>query len=136
MSFSQAISAGFACYTVFSGRATRSEYWFWLLFAAIGMLITQVLDTALFVELSSSAPSPLHSPLNSIFILVLLLPSVALQVRRLHDTGRTGWWLLLALTGIGILLLLYWSSQEGTSGDNSFGPNPLPNEGLNGRRMA
>jgi uncharacterized membrane protein YhaH (DUF805 family) len=136
MGFSQAISAGFANYTVFSGRATRPEYWFWVLFAVIGMLVTKMVDTALFAELSSTVPSPLHSPLNSILILVLLLPSFALQARRLHDTDRSGWWLLLVLTGIGVFLLLYWASEEGTPGENKFGPNPLADEGLKRRRTA
>jgi uncharacterized membrane protein YhaH (DUF805 family) len=133
MNFSQAISAGFAKYTVFFGRATRSEYWYWLLFAAIGMLVTRILDAMLFAQMSASGPSPLQSLLSSIFILVLLLPSFAVEVRRLHDTGRTGWWLLLALSGIGVLLLLYWASQEGTPGDNRFGPNPSASEGLSPR---
>ncbi len=131
MNFNQAISAGFANYTVFFGRATRSEYWFWILFAAIGMFVTQALDSALFVQTSLSGLSPLHSPLNSVFILALLLPSLAVQVRRLHDLDRPGWWLLLVFTGIGILLLLYWSSREGTPGDNRFGPHPLPDQKQN-----
>jgi uncharacterized membrane protein YhaH (DUF805 family) len=136
MNFSQAISAGFANYTVFVGRATRSEYWYWLLFAAIGVLVTKILDAALFAQMSASGPSPLHALLTSIFILVLLLPSFAVEVRRLHDTDRSGWWLLLALSGIGVFLLLYWASQEGTPGDNRFGPSPSPDEALNGRRLA
>ena len=82
------------------------------MFAVIGMLVTKIVDTALFAEVSSTVPSPLHSLLNSIFILVLLLPSFAMEVRRLHDTDRTGWWLLLALTGIGILLLFYWAAKR------------------------
>jgi uncharacterized membrane protein YhaH (DUF805 family) len=128
MNFNQAISAGFTNYTVFSGRATRSEYWFWILFAAVGLLATRALDSAVFVQLSPSVVSPLHSPLNSLFILVSLSPSLAVQARRLHDLDLSGWWLLLVFTGIGVLLLLYWSSREGTPGDNSFGPNPAPNE--------
>jgi uncharacterized membrane protein YhaH (DUF805 family) len=136
MSFREAISAGFGKYIVFSGRATRSEYWFWILFALIGMLVTEIVDTVLFAEVSSSAPTPLHSLLNSIFIVVLLLPSFALQARRLHDTDRSGWWLLLVLTGIGVFLLLYWASEEGTPGENNFGPNPLADEELKRRRTA
>lgn len=136
MDFSQAISAGFANYTVFIGRATRSEYWYWLLFAVIGTLVTKILNAALFAQMSASGPSLLHALLTSIFILVLLLPTFALEVRRLHDTDRSGWWLLLALTGIGIFLLLYWASQESAPGDNKFGPGPSPDGALNGRRLA
>ncbi len=83
------------------------------MFALIGMLVTKIVDTALFVEVSSTVPSPFHSLLNSIFILVLLLPSFALEARRLHDTDRSGWWLLVVLTGIGVFLLLYWARRRG-----------------------
>ncbi len=59
--------------------------------------------------------------------------SLALQVRRLHDIDRSGWWLLLALTGIGIVLLLCWAGQEGVPYDNRFGPNPLAHRGHRAR---
>jgi uncharacterized membrane protein YhaH (DUF805 family) len=125
MTFREAVSSGFANYTVFSGRAARSEYWLWALFAALGMVAMQILDAALFAQISESGPLPLRSPLNSMFILVTLLPSLAVEARRLHDTDRSGWWLLAALTGIGVVLLLYWAAQEGTRGQNRFGPSPL-----------
>ena len=125
MNFGQAIASGFANYIAFSGRASRPEYWFWILFAALGMVVTELLDTAVFVR----TPTGL-SPLNVVFIVVLLMPSLALEARRLHDTDRSGWWLLLVFSGIGILLLLYWAGQEGTPDRNRFGPNPVANLGV------
>jgi uncharacterized membrane protein YhaH (DUF805 family) len=62
--------------------------------------------------------------------LLLLLPGVAVSVRRLHDLDRSGWWLLLTLTGIGIILLLIWDCMRGTPGPNRFGPDPLAGMGL------
>lgn len=125
MSFSQAIALGFSNYVRFSGRAMLSEYWFWVLFATLGMFATKLLDSVVFVYHSKVLPpalSPVNSPLNFIFILVLLLPSLAVAVRRLHDADLTGWWLLLVFTGVGIFVLLYLQSQEGTPAPNRFGP--------------
>jgi uncharacterized membrane protein YhaH (DUF805 family) len=57
--------------------------------------------------------------------LVLLLPGLAVSARRLHDLDRTAWWLLLLLTGIGVILLIIWDCMRGTQGPNRFGPDPL-----------
>ena len=97
------------------------------------MIVTWILDAAIFVRVSEKpllgefvpGISPLYSPINFVFVVALFLPSLAIAVRRLHDVGRTGWWMLLSFTGIGIVLLLYWQCQEGTSGSNSFGRDPL-----------
>jgi uncharacterized membrane protein YhaH (DUF805 family) len=118
MSFTQAIASGFSNYATFSGRASHSEFWFWLLFAMIGAISANIVDTAVFVY--HNGISPLNSPLNSIFTLIMLSPSLAVATRRLHDIDRTGWWMLLVPTGI----VLYWLSQEGTSGANRFGTDP------------
>jgi uncharacterized membrane protein YhaH (DUF805 family) len=120
MNFGQAIKSGFSHYVTFSGRAFRSEYWFWVLFTAIGGLATVILDAAIF------GYDPGVSPLNGIFDLITFLPSLALGARRLHDIDRTAWWLLIALTGIGAILLIVWFCFRGTSGPNRFGPDPLP----------
>ena len=56
----------------------------------------------------------------------LCLPSIAVSVRRLHDIDRTGWWMLIAFTGVGLILLLIWDCIKGTRGANRFGPDPLP----------
>ncbi len=120
MNFGQAIASGFTNYVNFSGRASRSEYWLWVLFTVIGGLATGILDSALF-----SNSSPTSSTLNGIFELVTFLPGLALNVRRLHDINRTGWWIFIVFTIIGIVVLLYWACKRGTEGPNRFGPDRL-----------
>jgi uncharacterized membrane protein YhaH (DUF805 family) len=114
MNFRRAISSGFANYVNFYGRAAAPEFWFWILFATLGAVITEFVDAAVFI------PHPGLSPLNTLFTLAVLLPSLAVMVRRLHDIGCSGWWLLLVPSGLGILLLLYWASREGISGKNKY----------------
>jgi uncharacterized membrane protein YhaH (DUF805 family) len=119
MNFGQAIKSGFSHYVTFSGRACRSEYWFWVLFAIIGALVTLMLDAAIFGFHGGV------SPFNGIFNLATFLPGLAVAARRLHDIDRTAWWLLILLTGIGAILLVIWYCFKGTSGPNRFGPDPL-----------
>ncbi len=118
MSFADAIRSGFANYVNFSTRAPRSEYWFWTLFILIAGLCLSVLDSAVF-------PGFEWSPLYTVFSIAVLLPGLAVAVRRLHDVDRSGWWLLLIFTIIGVLLLLYWAVTKGTEGDNRFGSDLL-----------
>lgn len=118
MGFPEAIKTGFQKYVVFEGRAIRSEYWYWSLFAFLVSIISSVLDVAMF-------PDVAWEPLNTATALALLLPGLAVSVRRLHDVGRTGWWLLIMLTVIGIFLILYWMIIKGDDGENRFGADPL-----------
>lgn len=114
MGFADAIKSGFNKYVAFSGRAARSEYWFWTLFTIIASIVAGIIDTVIglgFIGLLVS--------------LGLFLPSLAVAVRRLHDLDRTGWWLLIAFTGIGIILLIVWDCIKGTTGPNRFGSDPL-----------
>ena len=85
MNFGQAISSGFSNYVNFSDRACRSEYWYWFLFVVLGQFVTAIVDSVIGVQLTTG-----------IFSLVVLLPRIAVSVRRLHDLDRSGWWLLLA----------------------------------------
>jgi uncharacterized membrane protein YhaH (DUF805 family) len=117
MNFGEAIKSGFSNYVTFSGRAVRSEYWFWVLFTVIGATVAMIIDAALLGYDPGTA-----SPIAGIFDLVTLLPSLAVGARRLHDTDRTAWWLLLCLTGIGAILLIVWFCFRGTTGPNRFGP--------------
>jgi uncharacterized membrane protein YhaH (DUF805 family) len=121
MTFGQAISSGFQNYVNFSGRASRSAYWYWTLFAVLVSIASRVLDLALFPGLDTS-------PINSLVGLALFLPGLAIAVRRLHDLDRTGWWLLIILTVIGMILILVWFCMRGTTGPNRFGPDPLATE--------
>lgn len=116
MNFGEAITSGFRNYATFSGRAVRSEYWYWVLFTLILGAVAGILDSAIF-------PDSEVSPLNAIAGLIVLLPSIAIGVRRLHDIDRTGWWYLICFTIIGVIVLIYWACQPGTPGPNRFGTN-------------
>ena len=119
MNFGQAIGAGFKNYIVFEGRACRSAYWFWVLFTFLAGLVTGVLDLVLF---SGSD----FSPLNTLVSLALLLPSLAVGARRLHDIGKSAWWLLLWLVLIvGWIILIIWAIKRGDETSNRFGTDPL-----------
>jgi uncharacterized membrane protein YhaH (DUF805 family) len=118
MRFDEAIVSGFRNYLGFSGRAPRSEYWYWYLFTFLVGLVTLFLDSVL-------VPDNDLSPFNLIASLALLLPSIAMGFRRLHDIDRTAWWVLLAFTIIGAILLIVWACIKGTDGPNRFGPDPL-----------
>ena len=115
MNFGEAIKSGFDNYVTFSGRAARSEYWYWILFSALANLVGGIVDGALGTT----------GLIDIVISLALLLPGVAVSVRRLHDLDRTGWWVLLAFTGIGIILLIVWYCMKGTTGSNRFGADPL-----------
>jgi uncharacterized membrane protein YhaH (DUF805 family) len=120
MTFTQAIASGFANYIKFTGRAVRSEFWFWLLFTMLGDVAAQILDGGL-----AAAHITASEPISLLFYLGTLIPSIAVWARRLHDIDRTAWWLLLGLTAIGIVPLIYWACVKGSQGYNRFGPNPL-----------
>jgi uncharacterized membrane protein YhaH (DUF805 family) len=114
MGFGEAISSGFSNYVNFNGRAARSEFWFWTLFAVLVGIVAQIIDMIIGAPIAYGITS-----------LGLLLPGIAMSVRRLHDLDRTGWWLLIILTVIGGILLLIWDCMKGTDGPNQYGPDPL-----------
>ena len=116
MNFTQAISSGFSRYFDFRTRSSRSEYWYWTLFSIVVSVAATMLDALIF---SGAAI------LDAISSFALFIPGIAVAARRLHDINRTAWWILIAFTIIGILLLLYWYIQPGNRGDNDYGPNPL-----------
>ena len=97
-------------YANFSGRAMRSEYWWFILAYIIAYIVLAIVDYVLGVQL-----------LTAILSLGLLIPSIAVGVRRLHDLDKSGWWLLLGLIPIVGLVLLYWFCQPGTPGANQYG---------------
>jgi uncharacterized membrane protein YhaH (DUF805 family) len=122
MNFLEAVSSGFRNYVNFSGRAIRSEYWYWILFTSIVLMVFGVVDQAL----NPGDQVGAFSIVTMVISLGLILPEVAVSVRRLHDIDRTGWWLLIGPTVIGAFVLLYWACQRGTPGPNRFGPDPMP----------
>ncbi|MBC8281361.1 MAG: DUF805 domain-containing protein [Chloroflexi bacterium] len=117
MTFTQAIASGFHRYFDFRTRSSRSEYWFWTLFLICVSVVATILDELLFDGTS------VLDPISSV---ALFIPGLAVTVRRLHDVDRSGWWVLIAFTIVGIIFpLLYWHIKPGSPGPNRFGPNPL-----------
>jgi len=107
-------------YAVFNGRARRKEYW---LFGLWNVIIAFALG---FVEgVMGIAPQTQQSVLGIIYGLAVLIPGLAVAVRRLHDTNRSGWWVLIgAVPLVGALVLLYFFVQDSDPGTNEYGPNP------------
>jgi uncharacterized membrane protein YhaH (DUF805 family) len=108
MTFFEAIKTCFSKYADFSGRATRPEFWWWVLF----------------VVLASAATSIVSPMVSGLFSLCVLLPNIAVAARRLHDTDRSGWYQLVAIIPlIGLILMIYWCVQEAKD-PNRFGTPP------------
>jgi len=118
MDIQTSIKTCFNKYATFSGRASRSEYWFFLLFGILGSIVTLIIDVMI---LGYSLESE-YTPINSIFSLVLTIPITAAACRRLHDINKSGWWQLLWLTLIGGILLIIWHATKGENKKNKFGP--------------
>ncbi|MGR3344424.1 MAG: DUF805 domain-containing protein [Paracoccaceae bacterium] len=121
MVFSEAIRSCFSQYATFSGRARRSEFWYFILFTILGSFVLGMLESLAF---GWSLVGP--GGLSTLFDLVVLLPSISVAVRRLHDLGKSGWWWWLWLIPIvGWIILLIWYCTKGTFGSNRFGPDPF-----------
>ena len=108
MNFGQAISSCLSNYATFSGRASQSEFWWFFLFQV----------------LASVAASMLSEKLSGLVSLALLLPALAVGARRLHDIGKSGWWQLLMISGIGLLVLIYWWVQPTADDVSNYGSSP------------
>lgn len=107
-------------YAEFNGRSRRSEFWYFTLFSTIISWVLMGLDYTVFGDGISSI-----GIISTIYSLVVLVPSLAVWVRRLHDTGRSGWNLLWGfLPLIGIILLIVWAATDGEPGSNEYGQNP------------
>jgi uncharacterized membrane protein YhaH (DUF805 family) len=115
MNFVDSIKLGFSNYVNFTDRACRSEYWYWVLFAVIGAIVARAIDYVI------GAPI-----VYTVFGLAVLIPNIAIGVRRLHDLDRSGWWLLLSLIPlVGAIILIVWFCGKGTDGPNRFGQDRL-----------
>jgi uncharacterized membrane protein YhaH (DUF805 family) len=127
-------------YSVFSGRSRRKEFWLFMLLMLIISMVARMIDRALGM---SGMFGGLYGPVSLLAFLALLTPQFSVSVRRLHDTGRSGWWVLLGflpavtvalsmMTGIEVLnllslvalVLLYFFVLDGTRGPNQYGPDP------------
>jgi uncharacterized membrane protein YhaH (DUF805 family) len=116
VSFGDAVRSGFDHYTKFQGRASRSAFWWWVLFQIIVESVAAILDYAIFSNLGV---------FYGLTALALLLPSLSVSIRRLHDTDRTGWWLLIYLIPvIGFIVLLVFFLTDSDTGPNRYGPGP------------
>ena len=115
MNFMDSIKLGFSNYVNFTGRACRSEYWYWFLFVTIVSVVTIIIYAVIGASVT-----------NTIWSLATFLPSLAIAIRRLHDLDRSGWWILLGLIPlVGIIVLLIWYCSKGTDGPNRFGQDRL-----------
>jgi len=116
MNFITAIKLCFIKYAQFSGRASRSEFWFFVLFGILGSWIAIIIDTMI-LNYSWEKDGPVYL----IFQIIILLPSIAVGARRLHDLNKSGWWQLLVFTIIGLIPLIYWWSKIGENKKNKHG---------------
>jgi uncharacterized membrane protein YhaH (DUF805 family) len=109
-------------YADFSGRARRSEYWWFALFTGLAILVLEILFVVL--GQASSALQAIFGLLVVIAALAVIVPGLAVGARRLHDTGKSGWWQLLNLVPFGGIVLLVFYVLDSTPGPNQYGPNP------------
>ncbi len=131
-------------YAQFSGRASRSEFWYFVLFSMIISILLGILDSVLgtgytyemdtvtmATETAEAATVTVKQTIGymqSLYGLLVLIPTIAVSIRRLHDTGKSGWWLLIGVIPIvnfiGIFVLLFFYVQDSQLGDNEYGENP------------
>ena len=126
MGFGTAIAACFSKFVTFTGRASRSEYWYFYLFCLICMVGGVILDLALGTAITDDDGEFAGGAVFWLTLLVLMLPLLSASVRRLHDTNRSGWWYWIVLIPlVGPIIFLVWTCIKGTSGPNRFGSDPL-----------
>lgn len=113
MGFTESVRTCLTKYASFSGRASRPEFWWYSLFFALCQLVIYLV-----IIITNSA-------IPEIFFLALILPSLAVQVRRLHDSGRSGWWILIGLIPyLGAIILLIFACQSSVPVTTQYGPPP------------
>ncbi len=119
-------------YAVFSGRARRKEFWMYYLFYVIIGIALEIISfilTAITAAINNSVLTIIVSILSAVVILAFslgtLVPTIAVTIRRLHDSGKSGWWYLIALVPlVGAIVLLVFCCLDSESGTNNYGPNP------------
>lgn len=119
VSFSRAVRMAFDSYCRFQGRSSRSEYWWWVLFVAILSFCIGIIEGILGFSMTAVRTT------SGILSLVLFLPGLGLSVRRLHDIGKSGWWILLGfIPVVGAIILIIWFARNSEMTENHYGPVP------------
>ena len=109
-------------YADFSGRSRRKEYWFFVLGIFVAAIVLSIIEK---IAGLSGMVGGVYGPLTTILLLGVIIPSIAVQVRRFHDQDKSGWFVLLSLIPfVGGLIVLVFMFLEGTKGPNRFGPDP------------
>lgn len=126
MSFGEAVRSFWSNYKTFEGRSRRSEYWFIQLFLVMTNVAAAVVDLVLMgFDVDRFIANGGGGIVGLVWIAVTLVPTLAVLVRRLHDTGRSGWWALMVLVPFaGVIVLLIFTVQDSQQGDNQWGPSP------------
>ena len=121
MNFADAVKSVLtANYANFSGRAPRSEFWWYVVFAIIASVVLALIDNLIFARTIG------YPILGTLFSLATIIPGLAVSVRRLHDIDKSGWWILIGLIPlIGAILLIVWYATAGNRSDNQYGPPPV-----------
>ncbi len=118
MTFVEAVKSVFTKYATFSGRARRSEYWYFFLFNCIVSALIGAIGAAIGGESTANS-------LSSIWSLAVFIPTLAVSWRRLHDIGKAGgFWFLNFIPLVGQIILLVWFCKDSQPEDNQYGPNP------------
>lgn len=121
MDFMTAVRTCLSKYVDFSGRARRSEFWYFVLFTFIVGIVASILDTVLGTDYDTGS----GGLISTVTSLGLLLPQLAVGARRLHDINKSGWWQLIGIIPIiGWILVIVWFATDTKSGDNRFGADP------------
>ena len=109
-------------YAEFSGRSRRKEYWMFVLGVVIASILVGIIEGILGLNASLGGA---YGPLSLLLLLAIFIPGLACQVRRFHDQGKSGWWVLLALVPlVGSIAVLVFMCLDGNAGDNEYGPDP------------
>ena len=125
MSFTKSVGTCFRKYVNCNGRASRSEYWWFQLFLNVTLWPASFVDTNFF-----DTPVQQAGPFWLILALAILLPSICVSIRRLHDVNKSGWWILIAFTCVGLIPLLIWFISKGSDSPNDYGGDPLQEDGI------
>lgn len=118
MRFIESVKTVLSKYAVFNGRARRSEYWWFFLFNCLVIMIFSIIGAYIFGTGSNNY-------LVSAWNIAVFLPSLGVGMRRMHDIGKSGWWILIGLIPIvGTIIMIVWCARDSEPGSNQYGPNP------------